>query len=349
MAYTTIPKSTNYFNTKLYTGNFSTNAITGVGFQPDFTWIKSRDTAGENHYLFDAIRGVTNYIHSDTTAGQGTNAATLTTFGSDGFTVGANNSVNKSSDPLVSWNWLANGAGSSNTDGSITSTVSASTTSGFSIVSYTGNGTSGATVGHGLGVVPQVIIVKRLNATDQTIMYHHKLNATPQDYYIRISDTGAASDFAGMWNDTAPTSSLFSIGNSPTTNANSEAMIAYCFAEKQGFSKFGSYIGNGNADGTFIYTGFKPAWIMTRAIDIGGGTDWYVFDNKRPAYNLTNLELQPNNSGIESSDIQLDILSNGFKPRGSQGGHNGSGKNYIYMAYAEEPLVSTNGTPATAR
>ena len=348
MAYTTINKSTDYFNTKLYTGNGSTQSITGVGHQPDLVWVKQRNGTAY-HQLTDACRGVNSQAASNDT-GLGASNACVTAFNSDGFALGSNGDVNGNTLTYASWNWKANGQGSSNTDGTINSTyTSASTTSGFSIVSYTGNGTSGATVGHGLGVIPQVIIVKRLNATDQTIMYHHKLNATPQDYYIRISDTGAASDFAGMWNDTAPTSSLFSIGNSPTTNANSEAMIAYCFAEKQGFSKFGSYIGNGNADGTFIYTGFKPAWIMTRAIDIGGGTDWYVFDNKRPAYNLTNLELQPNNSGIESSDIQLDILSNGFKPRGSQGGHNGSGKNYIYMAYAEEPLVSTNGTPATAR
>ena len=348
MAYTTIDKSSLHFTPKLYTGTDNSNAITGLNFQPDFTWIKKRSGAA-SHALQDAVRGNDKTFRTNNTNAQYTNSF-FSSFNSDGFTVATSETdANADGSTYASWNWKANGAGSANTTGSINSTVSANTTSGFSIVSYTGNGTSGATVGHGLGVVPQVIIVKRLPNTDQMIMYHHKLNATPQDYYIRISDTGAASDFAGMWNDTAPTSSLFSIGNSATTNASSEAMIAYCFAEKQGFSKFGKYVGNGNSDGPFVYLGFKPAWILIK--DIGRLEAWYMFDNRRLGYNGGMADLIANSTATESgsSATLLDFLSNGFKLTGTTDHLNGSGQNFIYMAFAEAPLVSTNGTPATAR
>jgi hypothetical protein len=349
MAFSAIIKPTDYFNTKLYTGNFSTNAITGVGFQPDLTWIKTRTTAGEDHYLFDVIRGATNYMHSNTVAAQGTNSATLTAFGSDGFTVGANNSVNKSGEPLVSWNWKANGAGSSNTDGSITSTVSVNTTSGFSISTYTGNGTSGATIGHGLGVAPAVVLVKRLNATSDWVMYHKGMGASK---FIVLNTTAEQASSAGIFYNTAPTSSIFYVGSDGATNASGGTYVAYCFADVQGFSKMGSYVGNGSNDGSFIYTGFKPAFVLIRGTELPAGTDWYIFDSKREGYNLNDTELQPNNSGIESTDqTSIDILSNGFKCRNSNNNTGGNGEPYIYMAFAEAPFVANSGEsiPTTAR
>tara|TARA_R110002050_G_scaffold69036_1_gene149497 strand:+ start:19 stop:1059 length:1041 start_codon:yes stop_codon:yes gene_type:complete len=346
MAYTTIPKSSLHFTPKLYTGTDNSNAITGLNFQPDFTWIKMRSSTA-SHALQDAVRGNDKTFRTNNTNAQYTNSF-FSSFNSDGFTVATSETdVNADGSTYVAWNWKANGAGSANTTGSINSTVSANTTSGFSIVSYTGNGTSGATVGHGLGVVPQVIIAKRLNATDQMIMYHHSISATPQNYYIRISDNGAAAAFTGMWNDTAPTSSLFSIGNSATTNASSEAMIAYCFAEKQGFSKFGKYVGNGNADGAFTYTGFKIGWLMIKKNS--AGEDWRIYDFKRLGYNPNNNQILANTNAAEYSATQIDLLSNGFKLRATDGGINEVGSEYYYMAFAEEPLVSSNGVAATAR
>ena len=345
MAYTTIDKPSDYFNTVLYTGNASTNAITGVGFQPDLVWIKSRGTAGENHYFFDAIRGATNYIHSDTTAAQSSNAATLTTFGSDGFTVGANNSVNKSSDPLVSWNWKANGAGASNEDGSInTIKTSASTTSGFSIAQYTGTG-SAATIGHGLGVAPTAIWIKKTSATEQWFCWNQGLTAAGG--FIKLDTDGATStnNSAFPWN---PQATTFGLSGDGATNASSVTYIAYCFAEKQGFSKMGSYTGNGNADGPFIYTGFKPAWIMIKSATTA--ESWMLFDNKRLGFNPDNDYLLANATDVEPADEEvLDIVSNGFKPRVTAGTLNTSGQTYIYMAFAEEPLVTSTGIPATAR
>ena len=345
MAYTTVPKSTAYFTPTLYTGNYSTNAITGVGFQPDLTWIKSRGTAGENHYLFDKLRGVTKYIHSDTTAGEGTNSATLTTFGSDGFTVGANNSVNKSGEPLVSWNWKANGAGSSNTDGSITSTVSVNTTSGFSISTYTGNGTSGATIGHGLGVAPAVVLVKRLNATSDWVMYHKAMGASQ---FIVLNTNAAPASSAGIFYNTAPTSDIFYVGSDGATNASGGTYVAYCFAEIQGYSAFGKYRGNANAsDGTFVNCGFRPSMVIQKRLD--GSENWFIFDEKRDGFNEDNEYLFPNLTQAESSGInRVNLLSNGFKLTTTDGGNNANGGPYLYMAFGQT-LVGSNNVPATAR
>ena len=345
MAYTTIPKSTDYFNTKLYTGNYSTNAITGVGFQPDLTWIKSRGTAGENHYLFDKLRGVTKYIHSDTTAGEGTNSATLTTFGSDGFTVGANNSVNKSGEPLVSWNWKANGASVSNTAGSINSTVSVNTTSGFSIVQYTGNASQSQTVGHGLGVAPKLIIFKSsTSADDWSICCPSVLGV---DGRLTLNTTAANSIGDNtFWNSTAPSSTLFSIGNNPRANASGQTIIAYCFAEIPGFSKMGSYEGNGNANGIFQHLGFKPAWVLIK--NTTATEAYFLYDNKR-GYNGSMAALFPDEAAADAFANNIDFLSNGFKIRTAGAILNGNTTKYIYMAFASEPLVSTNGNAATAR
>ena len=337
-----------YFSTKLYTGTGSSNAITGVGFQPDWVWIKKRNATGQ-HQLFDAVRGVTKRVYSDSSDPESTSATTLTAFGTDGFTVGSNSGINGSSDTIVSWNWLANGAGSSNTDGTINTTAtSVNTTAGFSISTYSGTG-SAATIGHGLGAVPQVMIVKNTYQAESWIVYHQSLGGgTPQDKYLHLNTTDAEGDSAAMWNDTAPTSSVFSVGTSTSTNQAGGTFVAYCFAEKQGFSKFGSYTGNGNADGAFIYTGFKPAFVLVKETGTG---NWIIKDNKRPIYNQNDTYLFANTSDAESSasTLGMDLLSNGFKLRATAGDMNGSGTEIIYMAFAEEPLVSSNGVPAVAR
>jgi len=336
-----------YFSTKLYTGTGSSNAITGVGFQPDWVWIKKRNATGQ-HQLFDAVRGVTKRVYSDSSDPESTSATTLTAFGTDGFTVGSNSGINGSSDTIVSWNWLANGQGSSNTDGSINTTyTSANTTSGVSISTYSGTG-SAATIGHGLGAIPQVMIVKNTYQAEHWIVYHHKSNATPEDYYLRLNDTTASSDFP-MWNDTAPTSSVFSVGTSTSVNQAGGTFVAYCFAEKKGFSKFGSYTGNGEAsDNAFIYTGFKPAFVLIKATDVD---EWRIYDNKRAnPFNVIDVRLKANSSDAESSgNNECDFLSNGIKIRSNSGGVGSSGQEYIYMCFAEEPLVSSNGVPAVAR
>jgi hypothetical protein len=340
MAYATINKPSEYFNTVLYTGNNSTQSITGVGFQPDFSWIKCRN-AGFSNLLFDVRRGATYFIKSNSTDAEASNVNFITSFDSDGFSLGNDSAINGSGNTYASWNWLGGGTGVSNTDGSITSTVSASTTSGFSIVSYTGTG-SNATVGHGLGVAPSLIITKSLVATQEWCVYHKSLGATK---YLFLNEDTAEQTGSVYWQDTAPTPSLFSVGTSGPTNSTS-AMIAYCFAEKKGFSKFGSYTGNGSTDGTFIYTGFKPAFILIkRSASTAAG--WCIFDNKRDGYNPNKL-LLANNTNVESSP-NFDIVSNGFKTRTADGEWNGSGSTYIYMAFAEEPLVGTNNIPATAR
>ena len=345
MAYSVIKKPSDYFNTKLYTGNGSTgHAITGVEHQPDLTWIKSRGNT-EWHTLIDSVRGVTKYINSNDAGAERTSSNFIESFDSNGFTLGSANDTNQNSINYASWSWKANGAGSANTDGSISSTVSANTTSGFSIVSYTGNSTSGATVGHGLGAIPKWIIVKALNTTDNWEVYHASLGA---EKYIELNLTAAQGDSTAIWNDTEPTSSVFSIGNNGGVNTNGNPYIAYCFAEKQGYSKFGSYTGNGNANGTFIYTGFKPAMIIFKQTNTAGG-QWYIYDNKR-GQNELDEHLYPNLSSAEATgDNAIDILSNGFKMRSSNGDSNASGSTYIYMAFAEAPLVGTNNVPCTAR
>jgi len=343
MAYTTINKSSEHFNTKIWTGTGSSgHAITGVGFQTDLLWVKAR-TNTSWHHLFDAVRGVDKAIYSNATDAQATGSNDITSFDSDGFTLGsASGATNSSSNNFVGWNWKANGAGSSNTDGSITSTVSANTTSGFSIVKWTGNSTSGATVGHGLGVVPKMIIVKTTARTGNWVTYHHTLGATK---YLELNNTGALGTSTAAWNDTAPTSSVFSLGSWSNTNDNGYGMIAYCFAEKTGYSKFGSYVGNNNADGTFVYTGFKPAWIMIK--QTSDTNQWFIFDNKRNTFNPETLYIQANTSDGDNAFTSLDFTSNGFKFLTSNAAFNNG--SYIYMAFAEAPLVGSNNVPCTAR
>ena len=347
MAYTTINKSSDYFNTKLYTGNGTTDtAITGVGFQPDWVWIKNRPDV-RDHQIYDSIRGVTKVIGSDRTSAEATISNGLTAFGSDGFTVGADSNVNDNGDSHVAWNWLASNTTASNTDGSITSTVSANTTSGFSIVKYTGTESAGATVGHGLGVAPDVIIVKNYAVTKEWNVYHSANTSTPQNEYLIFNTTDPTNTNANRWNNTAPTSSIFTLGDGSETNGNGNTHIAYCFAEKKAFSKFGSYVGNGNADGTFVYTGFKPAFVIIKRTD--DARAWFILDNKRDTGNPVDKNLYANESNAEAISERCDFLSNGFKLTTSSGGSNASGANIIYMAFAEAPLVGSNNVPATAR
>jgi hypothetical protein len=351
MAYTTINKSTTYFNTKLYTGNGAdATAYTGVGFQPDWTWIKKRN--GTNyHVLTDAVRGATKQIYSNDTSAEQTVASGLQSFNADGFTLGTNADTNGNGGTYASWNWLAGGAGSANTDGTINSTVSANTTAGFSIVKWTGNGTNDATIGHGLGVAPKMIIVKNTSDSVNWRVWHTSLSAnnvlflntnqaemTPAaqgNGYIKTVGTSTFSTYAGSTDDNG-------------VNGNGDAMIAYCFAEKSGYSKFGSYTGNGNADGTFVYTGFKPAFFLVKCT--GTTDDWFIYDNKRDPRNLMQTRLRPNTTTADTTNTAyyMDFLSNGFKLYTGNQGFNGSTRDYVYMAFGQS-LVGSNNIPATAR
>ena len=339
-------------NTKLYTGNASTQAITGVGFQPDLVAIKER--GGSNHHRnFDSVRGATKDLHfnlqdaEDTTSG-------VTSFDSDGFTLGSVAGSNGSGLTFASWNWKANGAGSSNTDGSITSTVSANTTAGFSIVKWTGTG-SPATIGHGLGVAPRMIIMKNTSQTASWGVYHESMG---NDKRMFLNTTDGQS--GGVWEDTSPTSTVFSVDGGTITGGSGDVEIAYCFAEVAGYSKFGSYVANNNADGAFIYTGFKPTFFMTKSTATDGSTykSWSTFDTVRQPTNLNvgktlylNREYEEGKRGQGSADATvpaLDMLSNGVKCRVGNDEINTASDTYIYMAFGQ-PIISNSGVVATAR
>ena len=332
-----------YFNTKLYTGNGSnSHAITGVGFEPSFVWIKDR-TNSYDHCAFDQPRGVSQRIYPNNAQVQSTDNDNLVSFDSDGFTVDDNGITNHNGYNFVSWNWKANGAGSSNTDGSITSTVSASTTSGFSIVTWTGNSGS---IGHGLGKKPAMLITKSLGATGGWYVTHKSLSAEMQDNYMFLNDTSANSTNNDIWCG-EPTTSTFSVGSGLIGNT---THVAYCFAPIKGFSAMGSYTGNGNADGAFIYTGMSPALVILKN---SATTDsWVMFDNKRPnPYNVIGSILQPNTNIAETANsaFNIDFVSSGFKIRGTDSAVNASGGSYIYMAFSDQSIVSSNGVPAVAR
>jgi len=351
-----INKPSEHFNTKLYTGNGasgSTQAITGVGFQPDLVWIKSRTTSAR-HVLQDVIRGTGDHKLSSNEAqyeGFDENdwaGGYISSFDNDGFTANGGTSnasmVNNSGTNYASWNWLANGSTASNTDGSITSTVSANTTSGFSIVSYAGS-SSNITVGHGLGVTPKMIIFKNRTSSSSWTVYHESLG---NGHRLVLNNTNAKESTNQFSFGTSPTSSVFALGGGyGDVNTSGANYIAYCFAEIKGFSKFGSYKGNGNTDGTFVYTGFKPAFVMVK--NTTNITDWWMKDSKRPGYNQVNDLLYPNLSNAEEHGGDIDIVSNGFKVRTTATNTNENGNIIIYMAFAEAPLVGTNGVTAKAR
>jgi len=346
MAYTDIDFSADYFNTTAYTGDgiAGRNLTTGT-FQPDLVWIKSRSDT-DNHRLVDAVRGATKHLESDNNGAEQT-SSNVTAFTSTGITLSSNGAVNANAETYVSWNWKAGGTGVSNTDGSITSTVSANTTSGFSIVSYTGNGTGGATIGHGLSSALSVVIIKRRNTTGEWVFGCSSLGFTK---FMEMNSTGAVQTNSTRFNDTAPTSSVFSVGTAVDTNTNGGTYVAYCFAEKKGFSKFGKYTGNGSADGTFVYTGMRPAMVIIKRTD-SAGTYWSITDNKRDTYNVTYKRLFTNTSDAENTGLNpnLDFYSNGFKLRSTDSSNNASGGTYIYMAFAESPFTTSTGIPTTAR
>ena len=345
MAYTDIDKPSDYFNTVLYTGNGSTQSITGFGHAPDLIWTKERNNA-KDHSWYDSVRGANQLLESNNTGTDSVTSAGISSFDSDGFTTGNFFQTNDSGDSYVSWGWKANGTASSNTDGSITSTVSANTTSGFSIVSWTGNGTYPSTVGHGLGVAPKMIIIKPRNLAYSWLVYNENIG---NNNLLYLEGTNASSG-TSAFNNTSPTSSVFTV-NDVQGNQSSGTYIAYCFAEKKGFSKFGSYVGNGSNDGSYIWTGFKPAWVMLKRSS-ASGENWYIKDNKRNIFNPVDNTLYANSSASEISNwggATTDYLSNGFKLRTTDSAHNGSGATYIYMAFAENPFVTSTGIPATAR
>jgi|TARA_R100000458_G_scaffold1197_1_gene1013 hypothetical protein len=341
----TIADPSDHFNTVLYTGNGATGqSITGVGFQPDWTWTKIRSPNAYSHQLFDAVRGAGKNLQSNNTNAEGDLTSEFISFDSDGFSIDdVNQNVNENSSTYVSWNWKANGSGSSNEDGSINTTAtSANTTAGFSISTFTGNGTSGATFGHGLGVAPKMVIVKERSPAGNNWKVGH--DAMGWGKYIAWDTNAAQVTDSAHWNDTAPSSSVVTLGDDTGINQNTATYVAYCFAEVAGYSSIGGYEGNGSTNGPFIYTGFKPAWIMLKRYD--SSAEWEVSDRVRDPDNPIRLILQPNSNAVEwdATTRDIDWLSNGFKHRSSHADFNASGGDYLYLAFAESPFKT-----ATAR
>jgi len=366
MAYTTIDKPSDYFNTVIYTGDMvdgdgtgHTQSITGVGFQPDWVWHKGR-AQGRTNILVDSVRGLSgyNWLISNSTSPvitANTNGA-IKSIDSNGITLengddssSKSNNAGKNGETYVFWNWrtgtsFTNDA-SSTSVGSIDSAGSVSTTAGFSIISWTNAGNGAETVAHGLGVTPKMIIIKSLNETAGWLTYHEAIGNT---HALFLNTTVAKDDNAELFNDTSPTATVFSTGVTGLLTGGSN-LIAYCFAEKQGYSKFGSYTGNGNADGPFVYTGFKPAFVLLKLSSVAG-ENWYIFDNKRSPFNVMTQILYANLGNAEATGTtNIDFLSNGFKLRNSGDFLNGSGQVHIYMAFAENPFVTSGGVPATAK
>jgi len=327
MAYTTIDKPSDYFNTKIYTGNGGTQSITGLDFAPNWVWLKSR-SAVEGHAIFDTVRGVQKRIGSNGNDVENDQSSYLTAFGTEGFTVGSSGLVNSNSTTYVSWNWKE------------------STVAGFDIIAYQGTG-SNLDLSHNLSAIPDWIMIKDRDVDQAWRVYHKSMGFSNR---LVLSETGGKSTSA-LGLDADPTSSVINIGTGTgTTNTNGDNYICYAFKNVQGFSKFGSYTGNGNADGTFVYTGFKPAWFMCKEYSNAG--NWIMFDNKREPFNLNNDFLQADLNDAEvtgNSTIRCDFVSNGVKLKGTNNAINRSGGTYIYMAFAESPFVTSTGIPTTAR
>ena len=354
-AYTTIDDPSAYFQTAIYTGNGGTIDVVNDGnsdLQPDWLWFKCR-SHNTDHGLQDSVRGASLALQSNTGGADGdVGTSQITAFGSDGFSLASGGDVNTNSRTYVCWQWktgtsFSNDASSTGI-GTIDSAGSVNQDAGFSIVSYTGNSPNATTIKHGLNSIPQMIIFKRLVGVGNFTVYHQSLGNTKG---IFLTTTAASDTDSGYFNNTTPTSSVFSVANSGDTNSNGNAMIAYCFAEKTGYSKFGSYTGNGNADGAFVNTGFKPAFLLVKRSS-QANNDWNLHNNKSPGFNVNNSYLAPNDTAAEvtgnTSQI-FDLLSNGFKCRGAGTGSNASGSTYIYMAFAENPFVASNFNAATAR
>ena len=331
MSYTNgLDDPSSVFQTKIYTGTGSSGAkaITGVGFQPDWLWIKNR-TVAQEHWLADSIRGNTKFLESNSNNAESSDGATgLASFDSDGFTLGTGSDrTNDLNESMVAWNWKE------------------TADAGFDIVSYTGNG-SNRNISHSLSAVPKMMIIKNLSATSgdrDWAVYHQALG---NGSFCLLNTTDAKDDSSGFFNNTTPTSSVFTVGTNTRVNANSDTFIAYLFAEKKGYSKFGSYTGNGNDDGTFVYTGFKPAFVLQKCSSDTGS--WHIHDNKR-SINGTDKYLYADTNEAEVSTTRMDFLSNGFKLRSNHDVWNGSGRTYVYMAFAESPFVTSTAIPTTAR
>ena len=333
MAYTAIDDPEAYFQAKIYTGNgSSSHAITLDGdtnMSPNLVWMKSRSHA-EDNVIFDSVRGGTARLYTNGSHAEGTNDA-INSFDSDGFNLNTYSSVNYNTYTYVAWCWKE------------------SATSGFDIVTYTGDGNASRTIAHSLSAVPHVMLFKERSEARDWAVYHHKNTSAPETDFLILNTTAATADDDGFMDDTAPTSSVFTVDTFSEVNKADQTYVNYIFSEKQGFSKFGSYTGNGNADGPFVYTGFRPAMIIIKAT---ATTDnWTTYDNKSPGYNSGNYFLFPNLSNAEdtSNSTWIDILSNGFKPLITSSTLNTSGNQYIYMAFAEAPFVNSKGVPCNAR
>ena len=361
-AYTTIDDPSAHFQTTLYTGGGANTVVTNGGnsdLKPDFLWIKNR-TAGYAHFVVDSNRNISYaqnssnapYLETDSTAAENNNQNWMQSVNTDGFTTGIAEHTNcNSGSAYVAWQWKANGGPTaSNSDGSITSTVQANTTAGFSIVTYTGNSNSPSSIGHGLGVVPKFYVIKQRDAANPWKVYHSGIATDAEDYVMELNTTGAKEDNA-IWNDTGPTSSVINFTDHGGVNQSGETYVAYCFAEVQGYSKFGKYVGTGGTGITapFVYTGFKPAFLIVKKSS--GTGNWLLYDNKGEPGNLIGDNFYPNLVNAESGQTTngYDFLSNGFKVRNVYGDGNVNGQTFIYMAFAENPFVTSTGIPTTAR
>ena len=331
MAFTTIDDPSAYFKSQLYTGNGSTQSITfddtDTDMEPDFVMLKGRDVvAGLN--VHDSVRGVNKQIYTNTSDAEETLTTTLTAFNSDGFSLGSNGNANSDTKLFVAWCWKE------------------TADAGFDIVSYTGNATA-RTISHNLSAVPHWMVVKNRGSDVNWTVYHHKNTSAPETDRLLLNTDAATGDSDAEWNDTAPTSSVFSVGTGDSPNKDGDAIIAYLWSGKQGFSKFGSYTGNNNADGAFEFTGFRPAFVLIK--NATDGADWTINDIARDPHNVNNLRLFPNDNKVESSgSLSMDMLSNGFKLRSTDSGNNGP-QTYIYAAFAAAPFVNSNGVPCNAR
>jgi len=330
-AYTTIDNPELYFQVKPYTGNGGTQSITFDGsedMQPDFLWVKGRSVA-EGHYIQDSVRGVTKHLHTQNTDAEATDTGVVTALNSDGFSLGDEGDVNSDGGTFVAWAWKE------------------SATAGFDIISYAGDAAAGRNISHSLGAKPHWMVVKNLTNSIKWAVYHEKNTSAPGTDHLQLNSDGATSDDDSTWDDTEPGSSVFRVKSSTSVNGSSANYIAYLWTPIQGFSKFGSYTGNGNADGMFIHTGFRPAMVILKRTN--GTSNWYIYDRKRLGYNVDNNELYANTNNAEQTDDRIDFLSNGFKMRTSNATVNGTSSTLIYMAFAEAPFVNSNGVPCNAR
>jgi len=332
--YTTIDNPELYFQVKLYTGTGSAASITLDGdenMQPDMVWFKNRSSAGNNHLLYDSVRGTTKTLKPSSDAAEATDSNGLTAFNSDGFSIGDKGSLNNSSDNIVAWCWKE------------------TADAGFDILTFEGNSTDDTDISHNLSAVPHFMIVRNFDAAKEWVVYHHKNTSAPETDQLVLNTTAATTDSDDKWSDEAPTSSVFTVGDSSQLNQSSHTSIAYLWSEKQGFSKFGSFTGNGNADGPFIYTGFRPAYLLVKNAS-SSGYNWEIRDNKRDPDNVIDYRIYADTSGADASgNPEFDFLSNGIKIRAAGNNYNKSGDTMVYMAFAEQPFVNSKGVPCNAR